>query len=299
MSSQQKKVSTQEKISERLKRVRNERGLTQEQLAAVLGFTRSYVSQLEAGAKEPGERFVRDLDRLESGDAGSNSYPLSTLRAAREQSGLNVKEVAKQLGVDIGVYQAIERGLGKSSERLLEKICRLFPSLSKDELMGRSDHPYRVKEESGNYGVMGQKPDIGLPEGVTARYVPLISWAQAGTMASFSDEAYQYDAHLAFNVTDRRAIAVKIRGDSMAPQYGEGDIVILYPSQEARNGDLVIARLTPAMGDDVMFKIFSTTQAGRKVVLSSYNPAFPALEYSREDFLWIYPAASVVKQLRR
>ena len=292
-------MSTQEKFSERLKRVRRERGVTQEQLAVALGFTRSYVSQLEAGVKEPGDRFVRDLERLEAGVLDSPAYPLSTLRSAREQSGMSVKEAAKKLGIDIGVYQAVEGGHGKCSENLIEKICRLFPSLKKSELMGGSEHVTRVRDETGNHGMMGQKPDMHLPEGVSARYVPLISMAQAGTLKSFSDEAYQYDAHIAFNVTDRRAIAVKIRGDSMAPQYGEGDIVILYPSSEARTGDLVIARLTPEHGDDVMFKIFSTTQSGQRVVLSSYNPAFPPLEYKRDDFAWIYPAASVVKNLRK
>lgn len=293
------KVSTPEKISDRLKRVRREQGLTQEQLAVALGFTRSYVSQLEAGIKEPGDRFVRDLDRLEAGALDVPAYPLSTLRSAREQSGFSVVQAAKRLGIDVGVYQAIENGDGKASERLIDKLCKLWPQLDRDALMGRSDHPNHVTDAAGRYGVVGQKPDLQLPPGVTARYVPLISWAQAGTLASFSDEAYQYDAHLAFNVTDRRAIAVEIRGDSMAPQYGEGDVVILYPSHEPRNGDLVIARLTPAQGEDVMFKIFNTTHGGRRIVLTSYNPAFPPLEYERTDFAWIYPAASVVKNLRK
>lgn len=146
---------------------------------------------------------------------------------------------------------------------------------------------------------MGQKANITLPEGMTARYVPLISWAQAGTMQSFSDETYQYEGYLAFNVTDRKSIAVTVRGDSMMPQYGEGDVVILYPSSEPRTGDLVIARLSEDNGSDVMFKIFSSQQNGTKVILSSYNPAYPPLDYLREDFSWIYPAASVVKQLRR
>jgi SOS-response transcriptional repressor LexA len=155
-----------------------------------------------------------------------------------------------------------------------------------------------MMEELGRYGVVGQKPPaIDLPDGVTARYVPLISWAQAGTMASFSDEAYQYEAHLAFNVTDRRAIAVQIRGDSMRPPYDEGDIVILYPSSEPRNGDLVIARLSESAGGDVMFKIYSV--AREQITLSSYNPAYPPMTFPREDFAWIYPAASVVKNLRK
>jgi phage repressor protein C with HTH and peptisase S24 domain len=85
----------------------------------------------------------------------------------------------------------------------------------------------------------------------------------------------------------------------MRPQYDEGDVVILAPSSEARNGDLVIARLKEEAGDDVMFKIFQSTASGQRVVLSSYNPAYPALEFSRDDFRWIYPAQSVIKNLRK
>ncbi len=292
-------MSTPEKISDRLKRVRKERELTQEQLAVVLGFTRSYVSQIEAGMKEPGDRFIRDLGRLEAGTIDGPAYPVSTLRNAREQSRLSIVQAARKLGIDVGVYQAIEGGSGHASERIIDKMCRLWPQLDRDALMSGSEHPGRVIDPTGRHGMMGQRPSIEVPDGMTARYVPLISWAQAGTLASFTDDAYQHEAHLAFNVTDRRAIAVEIRGDSMAPQYTEGDIVILYPSHEPKNGDLVIARLSPAHGDDVMFKIFNTTQAGRRIVLSSYNPAFPPLEYTRNDFAWIYPAASVVKNLRR
>ena len=41
--------------------------MTQEELARAMGFTRSYISQIEAGSKEPGERFMRDLGLIESG----------------------------------------------------------------------------------------------------------------------------------------------------------------------------------------------------------------------------------------
>lgn len=118
-------------------------------------------------------------------------------------------------------------------------------------------------------------------------------------MKSFSDEGYQYEGHIAFNVSDRKAIAVQIRGDSMSPQFGEGDVAILYPSHEARNGELTISKLTEENGGDVMFKVFHAKEGGRKVVLTSYNPTFPPLEYHREEFQWIYPVASVVKHFRR
>lgn len=259
-----------------------------------LGYTRSYVSQVEAGMKTPGDRFLRDLSRLERGE-GDSAISVSTLRLARERHGLSVAQAAKRLGIDIGVLQAIESGQGKASERLLDKICETWPEVEKADLMRGSDHVDRVMDETARYGATGQTPDIATPDGDRPRYVPLISWAQAGTMASFTDDAYQGDATIAFNVTDRRAIAVRIRGDSMSPRFQENDIAILYPSREPRAGNLVIARLRPECGDDVMFKLFQPTQSGRRVVLSSYNPAYPPIEHDRADFSWIYPVASVVQ----
>jgi phage repressor protein C with HTH and peptisase S24 domain len=76
-------------------------------------------------------------------------------------------------------------------------------------------------------------------------------------------------------------------------------VAILYPSFEPRNGELVISKLGEAAGGDVMFKVFHSREAGKRVVLTSYNPTFPPLEYMRDEFQWIYPVASVVKHFRR
>lgn len=290
-----KKVSISQKFSDRLKSFRENSGLTQKELGEMLGVSSNYVGMIEGGKTIEEESSLFKLFTL----IKESWSPKRGLRAAREASKMSVREAAKALGIDVGVYQAIEQGTGKASERLIGRMCQIWPQLDGVELMAGSDHPPILPEGAAMYGTVGKKPDIAMPDGMVAKYVPLISWAQAGTMKSFSDESYQYEAHLAFDVTDRKAIAVQVRGDSMMPLYGEGDVVILYPSHEARNSDLVIARLDDKHGDDVMFKIFNATQQGKRVVLTSYNPAYPPLEYDRADFAWIYPAASVVKHFKR
>lgn len=289
-----KKVMELPTFSERLKEYRRKNGLTQTQLASMLGVSGNYVGMLEGGRPMDEDSTLAKLfARYEVGEGAPGAR--GRLKAAREQAGLTQADLAKKIGYQLGVIQAVEDGNARASENMIEKICAVLPGISKPDLMGGSDHPANFGESIGTYG---QKPRIDLPPGMTARYVPLISWAQAGTMASFDDTSYQYDAAIAFNVKDPRAIAVQIRGDSMSPQYGEGDVVILYPSYAAKNGDLVIARLVEDKGSDVMFKIYNAMDNGRRVALTSYNPAFPPLDYSREDFAWIYPAASVVKQLK-
>lgn len=263
-----------------------------------MGFTRSYISQLEADAKEPGPRFVRELERLENETKRQSIFSgaRALLRSARESAGLSVADLAKKIGREIGYIQALEAGNARLTESTADLLCNALPGLDKDELMAGSDLPPVIGSKDGTYGL---KPDIELEKGLEAKYVPLISWTQAGTMASFDDEAYQYEGHIAFNVTDRKAIALKVRGDSMTPEIREGDVVILYPSFEPRNGEVVVARLADEQGGDVMCKVYNATKGGRHVKLTSYNPAHPPLDFEREDFVWIYPVASVVKQFRR
>lgn len=260
----------------------------------MLGVTANYVGMIEGGSREvsPDSTLAKLFEKYESTD---RSGARGKLKAAREMAGLTQAELAKKIGYAIGVLQAVEDGSARASEKMIEKLCEVLPEISKGDLMDGSDHPPIIADQTGT---LGQKPKIVMPPGMTARYVPLISWAQAGSMTSFDDEAYEYEGYLAFNVKDAKAIAVSIRGDSMAPQYTAGDVAILYPSIEAKNGDLVIARLTPDKGSDVMFKIFSSTRNGSNVTLSSYNPAFPAMTFDRGDFEWIYLVASVVKNLK-
>lgn len=281
-------------FSARLKAYRRKCSLTQSELASLLGVSSNYVQMLEGGREVDENSSLAKLFNLLEGREGSGG-PRGNLKEARIRAGLTQAQLAKKIGYQIGVLQAVEDGTARASEKMIEKIVEVLPELSKDSLMGGSDSPVVLSTEVSTFG---KKPDIILPPGMTARYVPLISWAQAGTMTSYDDEVYEHEGQLAFDVTDPKAFAVKLRGDSMSPQYAEGDTVILYPSVLPQNGDLVIARLKDDLGGDVMFKLFHSQKGGEKITLTSYNPLYPPLEYQRPDFAWIYPAASVVKRLK-
>lgn len=221
--------------------------------------------------------------------------PLDTMRAARLKAGLTFGQLAKITRYRSDVLQAIEEGRGKASERMIEAVCGAL-GLEKSLLMGD-----QIAEANGVSGTYGAKPDVVTVGDVgPPRYVPLISMAQAGTMgpAAFTDGAYQYDGTLMFDVRDNRAFGVRISGDSMAPVYSAGDIAVVYPSSTPRSGDLVIARLADHAGGDVLFKLYTPRDGGHRVALTSYNPAYPPAEFSRQDLLWIYPVVAVTKILR-
>jgi phage repressor protein C with HTH and peptisase S24 domain len=72
----------------------------------------------------------------------------------------------------------------------------------------------------------------------------------------------------------------------MEPTIKEGDVAVICPSWEPRHGDEVICR---TIHGDVMCKIYQPNPGEKKVILSSYNPAFPPQEFSQDEIEWIYP----------
>ena len=165
-----------------------------------------------------------------------------TLRRAREREGISLSALAKKTGYGAAILDQLENGAIRASENLIEVLCRALPGLSKEDLMGGSDHPWVMREDQLE-ATIGTKPKLALPEGMKGRYVPLLSSAQAGTWdANHSEASYDYTSILALNLDDRRAFAIKVSGNSMEPAIHEGDIVVCSPTQQIHNGEAAVVR---------------------------------------------------------
>ncbi|MCG8361136.1 MAG: helix-turn-helix transcriptional regulator [Kiloniellales bacterium] len=120
-----------------------------------------------------------------------------------------------------------------------------------------------------------------------ARHLPVIGYAQAGDAGFFDDAGYPTGSgwdQVAFPlIGDPHAFALKISGESMAPVYRDGDIVIVSPEAPLRPGDRVIAR---TRGGEVMAKELAH-RSPERVELRSLNPAFPNRSFAPEELLWI------------
>lgn len=127
--------------------------------------------------------------------------------------------------------------------------------------------------------------------------IPLISMRDALLLSSPLHSNRFTREHFAFGVTDPEAFAVRISGDSMQPLHTDGEIAIVYPQAQPRTGDRVIVRIHDDIGGEVLFRIFTSADQGRRVTLTSPNPVYPPVTISREEILWICPVASTVRQL--
>lgn len=215
------------------------------------------------------------------------------LRQALKDAKMTSAELAKRIDIPIGPIQALLYSGARISQNTAEKIVKVLPRLELSDLLEGSETA-RIFDETGTYGTIGSKPVRQAPPGSKSRAVPLLSFAQAGPDINFEDDTWSGETTEWLDAPNG-SFVLKIQGDSMEPKISPGDLVLVCPGWQARNGDTVICR---TVRGDVMCKLFQSKFNGQFAILSSYNPAFPPQELSMEEIVWIYPVKDVTKNLR-
>lgn len=130
------------------------------------------------------------------------------------------------------------------------------------------------------------------------RAIPVRSWAQAGSGLDSEELPLDWQKRVATDCPDEQAFAVEIQGDSMEPKFFPGDIAVLMPTHQPRNGSLVVARLE---NEGVVFKVFTARDQSpmRICCFTSYNPVFQPMEVSERCVIWNFPVYQIVRQVWR
>lgn len=128
------------------------------------------------------------------------------------------------------------------------------------------------------------------------RQVPLIGWAQAGAAIEF-EAVVDWDNVVNVEINDPKAMAIRVKGDSMAPQIEEGDIIVLACSDRPEDEQIVAARI---IDEGVVVKRLKIIDYDRRLFrLISLNPRYEPIERVENQFLWIYPVDQLIKKMRR
>jgi repressor LexA len=201
------------------------------------------------------------------------------LKISRKRLGLTQQGLAKMAGYSLSAVGNWESQQNVPSPSKLGHLSGKL-GVSIDYLLGYDDTP------PSNIGGRGKKAGI--------RQVPIVSWAQAGDLVAYADMDAAWHEFTATTCRDENSFAVTIAGDSMEPKYSAGDIAILMPNVEPRNGCLVVCKLK---NEGVFFKLFHQAVDSKKFRLSSYNPVYSPMECKKDDFVWIYPVYQVTKNV--
>lgn len=202
----------------------------------------------------------------------------SYMKAKREHLGMSLRDAAKLTGMSHVHVKDIESNKVRPS---FEKVMRLLEAYHAD-----------IQEFLEGIGYLSQNIE---PASIGQLHpVPVISWVAAG-MWHDACEAFQpgdADEWIATDVKGENIFALRVKGDSMEPEFVEGDIIILNPCVKANPGDYVIVK-----NDDGEATLKQLKQYGKIQVLHPLNPKYPDIELSEKHQYII--AGKVVEKKKR
>ena len=164
------------------------------------------------------------------------------------------------------------------------------------------DEAYRSGELQRLVGQLTGEQDVEhIP--MTAQ-VPLINSVAAGYPREFTDLGYPArvaDEYVSVvNLADADAFAARVVGDSMEPEYRQGDVVVFSPTLDVRDGMDCFARLE--RDSETTFKrvYFEIGDDGMELIrLQPLNSAYPPRVLRREEVAGLYAAVSVTRKVGR
>ncbi|MGP1273605.1 MAG: helix-turn-helix domain-containing protein [Phycisphaerales bacterium] len=263
-------------------------GLTLSALAERIGCAKSYLSQIETGVREnpPKPAMLRRIEAALGWPAGKLDEPAAWQRTPEgvrreiEQS----RAVARRLRALFGIGSEGDRP-GAAARSLDE----LHASGELRRLVDRID-------PLGSAGVAGIEP-VALP-----REVPLINRVAAGYPTEFTDLGYPArvaDEYVRVpDLADPDAFAARVVGDSMCPEYREGDVVVFSPARAVESGCDCFARLEPDHETTFKRVFFETTAEGEaRIRLQPLNASYPPRVLPRDAVAGLYRAVTVVRSI--
>lgn len=324
-------------IGEIVRASRQRRRLTLQQLADCVGCTRSYLSTIETGKRsQPPSRDV--LARIESAlgiQDGELQRRGMWARAPKELRDevveLERRHQEMQLMLErlAGFRDTAERDT--ESKSALDSIGSLLASggLRRGAELEVGDASERLAT-----GEQSKQKETASPEaeragndelvlvggfGRLAVQVPVINKVSAGYPKGFTDLGYPArvsDEYIAVpGVHDADAFAARVCGDSMLPEYREGDVVVFSPMVDAVHGSDCFVRFSDdaraadgggvdgadgALAGETTFKrvYFEVGLGGESLIrLQPLNPAYAPRVVRREAVGGLFRAVSVVRSV--
>ncbi|MFB2830305.1 LexA family protein [Aeromonas jandaei] len=161
------------------------------------------------------------------------------IKAQRAARGLTQDQLAAKVGVTRVAISHWERGGAEPKGRYLNDLAAALGVTVEWLLTGSSSQSAEV----GSKGAFSNTEPAVIPNG---RRIPILSYVQAGNWREMCEQASGVDGNTEFVLAGmdvgKCAFGLWLRGNSMAPTFNEGDLVIIDPDESPRPGDFVIAK---------------------------------------------------------
>jgi len=253
-----------------IRKYREELSLTQDRLASSAGISKPYLSNIATGKVKnpPADHVLLALEKalgIEGRQLIRMAHLARTPPDVREEHELLEAQVRELRGV---IRQMLGGGRPPISAADLDQP-RLGPPKPAGRISPSGAIPV-VNTVSGGYPQ--RLADLDCLGGAGGEYVRCP------------------DLH------DPQAFAVRVVGDSMAPSYQEGDIVVISPNTPARSGDDCLVRFEPA-GHTAFRRYYPDDEQTAR--LQPVNSGYPPRSLGRSEIGGLWPAVFRLHPIRR
>lgn len=295
-------------FGEAMRMQRTMRGMSLQQVGDAVGCGRSYLSQIETGINTgtPHPDLIAAVERvlgMREGDLNERSAwrtaaePIKQHVARltqRDRAAQQLARFVKERGID-ALYRSGELGA------LVDQIAPPTPPSSPEEQKATGLRP---RSKSPVVGLASQQELDSIPVEMPLE-VPLINSVAAGYPRAFTDLGYPArvaDQYVRSpDVRDPDAFACRVVGDSMEPDYREGDVVIFSPAKVVKDGGDCFVRFERD-AETTFKRVFFEHEGDKKspvvrLRLQPLNEKYPARVVEREDVAGLYAAVSVMRTI--
>jgi len=258
-----------------VRQCRKQSGFSLADLAARVGCAKSWLSAIENNKRIPSDSLLEQIER-----------------STGAQAGMLVR-LAEHARAPDSVLDDL--AAARADSAMLARLRAIHAEGGLDEAYRTGEFQRLIEDHDGSIAHRAAEP-IDLPF-----EVPLINKVTAGYPTEFTDLGYPArvadDYVRCPDINDADAFAARVVGDSMEPDYREGDIVVFSPVRDIGNGDDCFARLES--GDESTFKrvYFERDGERERIRLQPINSRYAPRTYDREDVAGLYRAVQVMRSL--
>lgn len=185
---------------------------------------------------------------------------MNRFKECREKRGYSQQQLCIMLGLKGSSVSNWESGKTKPNRNNLQRLARLY-GVSMDYLLGEEE-----KDKTAESSNALRVPVLGsIPAGVPIEAIEdILDWEEVP--ADWGRGGKEY-------------FALKVHGNSMLPEYRDGDVVIFHKQETCESGQDCAVMVN---GDDATFKRVKITDRG--VMLQALNPDYESYPYTSKEW---------------
>jgi len=236
-------------MGQRLKQLRESRGLTQDQIGEVVGVKKATINKYEQGE-------IKNIKRSTI-QKFADFFGVSPAWLMCLDGESNIPE--DQIAKEVSLIEQIKKAYGRQAVEFLESFVEL-------NAQGKN----RAVEAVGQ---ISEVPRFQKNPVVPMRSIPVFDSPAAAGSPLYAESDYEYMDFPISDIPEGTDFGVRISGQSMQPTIEDGSIVWVEKTVSLHNGEIGVFML----GDSAVCKRLKLDDLGRVVALQSDNPDYDSI----------------------